>query len=43
MASVIERFDHPAWRTFVGVAVGYGAIILLLFILVFLGPLLVFF
>lgn len=36
------RFDHPAWLTVLGTFVGYGTILLLMTLLLFLVPYLVF-
>jgi len=38
MPSVTEQFDHPSWLTAVATAAGYGLILLVLFVLLFLVP-----
>lgn len=38
----IERFDHPAWVTGIATAIGYGIILTVLFIALFVVPYLVF-
>ena len=35
--------DHPSWKTLAGTGVGYGAILLLMFVLLFLVPFAVFY
>jgi hypothetical protein len=42
MSALPDRFDHPAWLTGVGTAVSYGLILLVLFVALFVVPLLVF-
>lgn len=32
------RFGHPSWRTAVGTALGYVAILLVMFVLLFVVP-----
>lgn len=39
MDNPIEQFDHPAWFTAVGTLLGYGLVLLVLFVLLFLVPL----
>ena len=36
------RFDHPAWVTGLATAVGYGVVLLALFVALFVVPYLVF-
>lgn len=31
-------FEHPSWRTALGTVAGYGAILLAMFVLLFLVP-----
>jgi len=38
MASVTEQVDHPTWLTAAATATGYGLILLVLFVLLFLVP-----
>lgn len=38
MTSVADGFDHPTWLTAVATAAGYGLILLVLFVLLFLVP-----
>jgi hypothetical protein len=38
----LSDFDHPAWITAVGTVAGYGAILLVLTVLLFAVPYLVF-
>ena len=38
MSSVADRFDHPTWLTAAATAVGYGLILLVLFVVLFLVP-----
>ncbi|WP_424003599.1 hypothetical protein ACOZ4I_04885 [Haloarcula salina] len=42
MASVTERFDHPAYLTAAGTLAGYGLVLLFLFLLLFVLPYLLF-
>jgi hypothetical protein len=42
MTRLPDRFDHPAWLTGVGTLVGYGLILFVLFVAMFLVPYLVF-
>ena len=42
MASVTDQFDHPTWLTAAATAAGYGLILLVLFVLLFLVPYLLF-
>lgn len=42
LADVIEEFSQPAWQTAVGTAVGYGLILLVMTLLLFGVPYLVF-
>jgi hypothetical protein len=42
MSPLPERFDHPAWLTGAGTVVGYGLILLVLFVALFAVPYLVF-
>jgi hypothetical protein len=37
-----DRFDHPSWFTAAGTALSYGAILLVMFALLFVVPFLVF-
>jgi len=37
-----EEFDHPSWLTAVGTFVSYGAILLGMFLLLFVVPYLIF-
>ena len=37
-----ESFDHEAWRTLVGAGAGYGVVLLVLFVALFVLPFLVF-
>lgn len=39
MDSPLAQFDHPAWFTAVGTLVGYGLVLLVLFVLMFVIPL----
>ncbi|EMA38885.1 hypothetical protein [Halococcus hamelinensis] len=41
-ASLPGRFDHPSWLTAVGTLVAYGIILLLLTVVLFVVPYLVF-
>jgi len=38
----IERFDHPAWETGIATAIGYGIILVAMFVALFVIPFLVF-
>jgi hypothetical protein len=38
MTGSLEEFDHPAWFTVVGTLVGYGLVLLVLFVLMFVVP-----
>jgi hypothetical protein len=42
MDNPLARFDHPAVRTGLLTAVGYGVVITVLFVIMFVVPLLVF-
>ncbi len=42
MSLDFDRFDHPAWLTAAGVGAGYGVILLVMFVALFLVPLAVF-
>jgi len=42
MATLPDQFDHPAWMTGLGTAVGYGLILVVLFVALFIVPFLVF-
>lgn len=42
MPPVTERFDHPAWLTAAGTLAGYGIVLLVLFLLLFVVPYLLF-
>lgn len=42
MSSVADHFDHPTWLTAAATAAGYGLILLVLFVLLFLIPFLLF-
>ena len=35
--------DHPSWRTLAGTGLGYGAILVLMFLVLFVVPFLVFY
>lgn len=39
MATPLSQFDHPAWFTAVSTLVGYGLVLLVLFVLMFVVPL----
>ncbi|WP_254273981.1 hypothetical protein [Haloarcula marina] len=41
MATISDRFDHPAWRTAAATLAGYGVVLLVLFLLLFVVPYLV--
>jgi hypothetical protein len=43
MASLREKFDHPSWFSVAGATLGYGAILLVMFILLFVVPFVVFY
>ncbi|MFC6862493.1 hypothetical protein ACFQGE_03335 [Halomicroarcula sp. GCM10025817] len=38
MASRVAQFDHPAWLTAASTLAGYGLILLVLFVLLFVVP-----
>lgn len=38
----LEEFDHPTWLTAVGTFVSYGLILLVMFLLLFVVPYLIF-
>jgi hypothetical protein len=38
----LARFDHDAWRTLAGAGVGYGVVLLAMFLALFVVPFLVF-
>ncbi len=42
MDSLPDAFDHPAWMTGVATVVGYGLILAVLFVALFVVPYLVF-
>ncbi|MFB6178173.1 MAG: hypothetical protein ABEI77_00435 [Halorientalis sp.] len=42
MTNVREKFDHPSWFTVGGAALGYGAILIVMFVLLFIVPFLLF-
>ena len=42
MDNPLAQFDHPAWHTAVGTLVGYGLVLLLLFVILFVLPLVIF-
>jgi hypothetical protein len=44
MATTLEKYDldHPAWLTGLATVVGYGVIVFLLFVALFIVPFLVF-
>lgn len=42
MAITLDEFDHPAWLSAVGTVLGYGIILTLLTIVLFVGPYLLF-
>ncbi len=39
MANPLAQFDHPAWLTAIGTLVGYGLVLLVLFVVLFVVPL----
>jgi hypothetical protein len=43
MASLREKFDHPSWFSAGGVLFGYGALLLVMFVLLFVIPFAVFY
>lgn len=43
MASLREEFDHPSWFSVAGATLGYGAILVFMFILLFVIPFAVFY
>ncbi|MFB6140577.1 MAG: hypothetical protein ABEJ26_09110 [Halosimplex sp.] len=40
--SALDRFDHPVWVTAAGTLVGYGLILVVVFVLLFVLPFLVY-
>jgi hypothetical protein len=42
MENPLAQFDHPAWFTAVGTLVGYGLVLLVLFVIMFVVPMLIF-
>lgn len=38
MPDVLDPFDHPAWVTAAATAAGYGLVLLVIFVLLFLVP-----
>jgi hypothetical protein len=36
--NVTEQFDHPAWLTVLGTVVGYGVILFVMFLALFVLP-----
>ncbi|SFS01311.1 hypothetical protein SAMN05216559_2479 [Halomicrobium zhouii] len=38
MPTLADQFDHPTWLTAAATAAGYGLILLVLFVLLFLVP-----
>lgn len=42
MNDLLGEFDHPAWFTAIGTAIGYGVILVILAVLLFAVPLLIF-
>ncbi|WP_224447424.1 hypothetical protein [Haloprofundus salilacus] len=42
MSFDFDQFDHPSWLTVAGVGAGYGVILLVMFVVLFLVPLAVF-
>jgi len=42
MVTLPEPFDHPAWLTGAGTVAGYGLILLVLFVALFVVPYLLF-
>jgi hypothetical protein len=40
--SALDEFDHDSWRTALGTGVGYGLILAVMFVLLFLVPYLLF-
>jgi hypothetical protein len=42
MATLPEQFDHPAWLTGIGTLLGYGIILVALFVALFVVPYLIF-
>ena len=43
MASLREKFDHPSWFSVAGATLGYGALLALMFVLLFVIPFAVFY
>ena len=43
MPDIREKFDHPSWTSVGGVVAGYGVILVLLFVLLFVVPFAVFY
>jgi hypothetical protein len=42
MENPLAQFDHPAWLTAVGTLAGYGLVLLVLFVVLFVLPLALF-
>lgn len=42
MSTVAASFDHPIWKAVVGLLVGYGIVLGIIFVLFFLVPYLLF-
>ncbi|WP_335999574.1 hypothetical protein [Halorientalis halophila] len=43
MSDLVEKFDHPSWFTVGGTIAGYGIILLVMTLLLFLVPFLIFY
>ena len=42
MSSVSATFEHPVWKAVVGLLVGYGIVLAIIFVLFFVLPYLLF-
>ncbi|WP_172824868.1 hypothetical protein [Halorientalis sp. IM1011] len=42
MTDLVEKFDHPSWFTIGGTVAGYGIILVVMFVLLFVVPFLIF-
>ena len=42
MTDLVEKFDHPSWFTIGGTVAGYGLILLVMTVLLFVVPFLIF-
>ncbi|WP_299269949.1 hypothetical protein [Halorientalis sp.] len=42
MDDLIEKFKHPSWFTIGGTVAGYGLILVVMFVLLFVVPFLIF-